>query len=93
MRRRFSGKCKSKLMPRSDGPFEIIENIGPNAYQVDLLSEHGSATFNMADLSPYYEENEELLSLRSNSNEAKKDDGDHPTNQRESTRVKESKKI
>ena len=39
-------------MPRSDGPFEILEKIGPNAYKVDLPGDYGvSATFNVADLS------------------------------------------
>ena len=65
-------------MPRSDGPFEILERIGPNAYKVDLPGEYGvSATFNIADLSPYYDEEEELLSLRSNSNQVGENDGDH----------------
>ena len=32
----------------------------------------------MADLSPYYEENEELLSLRLSSNQAGVYDGDYP---------------
>ena len=45
---------------------------------MDLPGEHGvSSTFNMADLSPYYEENEELLSLRSNSNQVGGYDGNH----------------
>ena len=30
------GEEKVQLMPRSDGPFEILEKIGPNAYKVDL---------------------------------------------------------
>ena len=63
-------------MPRSDGPFEILEKIGPNAYKVDLPGECGvSATFNVADLSPYYDESEEISSLRSNSHQAGEDDG------------------
>jgi len=33
---RFPSKRKSKIMPRSDGPFEILEQVGPNAYKVDL---------------------------------------------------------
>jgi len=33
----------------------------------------------MADLSPYYKENEEISSLRSNSNQAGEDDADHPS--------------
>ena len=28
---RFPSKCKSQLMPRSDGPFEVIEKVGLNA--------------------------------------------------------------
>jgi len=67
-------------MPRSDGPFEILEKVGPNAYKVDLPGEYGvSATFNVANLSPYFEENDEIPSLRSNSNSLGEDDGDHPT--------------
>jgi len=76
---RFPSKRKSKLMPRSDGPFEILEKIGSNAYEVDLPGEYGvSTTFNVADLSPYYDEDEEIPSLRSNSSQAGEDDGDHP---------------
>jgi len=33
---RFPSKRKSKIIPRSDGPFEILEQIGPNAYKIDL---------------------------------------------------------
>ena len=74
----FPSKRKSKLLPRSDGPFEVLEKIGPNAYKIDLPGDYGvSATFNVADLSPYYDEEEELPSLRSNSNQAGGNDGDH----------------
>ena len=67
-------------MLRSDGPFEILEKIGPNAYKMDLPGEYGvSATFNVADLSPYHEESEEIPNLRSNSHQAGEDDGDLPT--------------
>jgi len=75
---RFFSKRKSKLMPRSDGPLEILDKIGPNVYKVDLPGKYGvSATFNVADLSPYYEEDQELSSLRSNSNQTGEYDGDH----------------
>ena len=61
-----------------DGPFEVLEKIGPNAYKIDLPGDYGvSATFNVADLSPYYDEHEELSSLRSNSNLAGENDGDN----------------
>jgi len=75
---RFPSKRKSTLMPRSDGPFEIIEKIGPNSYKVDLPSEYGvSATFNVANLSPYHDEDEGLPSLRTNFNQPGGNDGDH----------------
>jgi len=76
---RFPTKRKSKLLPRSDGPFEVLERINPNAYKVDLPGDYGvSATFNVADLSPYYDEADDLPSLRSNSSQPGEDDGDHP---------------
>jgi len=56
-------------MPESGGPFEILKKISPNACKVDLPSDYGvSSTFTVADLSPYYDEIEEIPSLRSNSN-------------------------
>ena len=46
---------------------------------MDLLGEYGVfATFNVADLSPYYDESEEISSLRSNSSQVGEDDGDQP---------------
>ena len=45
---------KSKLLPRGDGPFQILERINDNAYKLDLLGEYGvSATFYVSDLSPF----------------------------------------
>jgi len=64
-----NSKRKSKLVTRSDGPFEILERIGPNAYKVDLLQAYGvSATFTVADR-PYYAENEELPNLKTKSSQ------------------------
>jgi len=49
----FPSKRKSKLMPRADGPFEVLKRVNDNAYKVKLLEDYGvSATFNMAYLSP-----------------------------------------
>ena len=51
---RFPGHRRSKLNPRGDGPFQILEKINDNAYKVDLPGEFKvSATFNVADLSPF----------------------------------------
>jgi len=48
---RFPAHRKSKLEPRGDGSFHIIERINDNAYKVDLPSEYVvSATFNVYDL-------------------------------------------
>ena len=41
-------------MPWAEGPFEVIEKINDNAYKVDLPGDYEvSATFNVADLSPF----------------------------------------
>ncbi|XP_062173559.1 uncharacterized protein LOC133879023 [Alnus glutinosa] len=51
---RFPAHRRTKLHPRGDGPFQILEKINDNAYKVDLPSEYNvSATFNVSDLSPY----------------------------------------
>ena len=76
---RFPSKRKSKIMPRSEGPYEVLEQVGPNAYKVDLPGDYGiSATVNVADLRPYVDENEVIPSLRPNSSQPGVDDGDHP---------------
>ena len=41
-------------MPRGYGPFQVLERINDNAYKLDLPGEYNvSATFNVADLSPF----------------------------------------
>uniref|UniRef100_A0A2N9GXJ1 RNA-directed DNA polymerase n=1 Tax=Fagus sylvatica TaxID=28930 RepID=A0A2N9GXJ1_FAGSY len=51
---RFPEKGRSKLLPRGDGPFQVVERINDNAYKLDLPGEYGvSASFNVADLSPF----------------------------------------
>jgi hypothetical protein len=60
---RFLDMCKSKLMPRSVGPYKIIEKINENTYKLELSPEFGvSPTFNIADLKPYLGEEDELES-------------------------------
>ena len=62
-------------MPRADGPFEILERVNDNAYKVDLPGDYGvSATFNVADLSPYLED-DHLANLRANSSQEGEDEG------------------
>ncbi|KAG7568324.1 Integrase catalytic core [Arabidopsis thaliana x Arabidopsis arenosa] len=51
---RFPTQRASKLAPRGDGPFKILEKIKDNAYRLELPSEVKiSHTFNVADLSAY----------------------------------------
>jgi len=65
---RFPSRRKNKLMARSDGPFEIIEKVGNNAYKLQLPGDMAvSATFNVSDLSPYVEDSiEDPSDLRPN---------------------------
>ena len=37
---RFPSKRRSKHLPRSDGPFKILEKVNSNAYKVDLPGEY-----------------------------------------------------
>ena len=51
---RFPEQRRSKLMPRGDGPYQIIERINDNDYKVDRPGEYGvSVTFNVSDLSSF----------------------------------------
>ena len=50
----FPERRKSKLMPRGDGPFRVLERINDNAYKIELPDDYGvCTTFNVADLTPY----------------------------------------
>jgi len=57
---RFLAQRKSKLQPRGDSPFQVLEKISDNAYKLDLPRESGniSATFNVVDLSSFDTGNE-----------------------------------
>jgi len=66
---------KSKLQPRRDGPFQILERINNNAYKVDLPGEYGvSATFNVSDLTLFDVGDDS----RSNPFKERGDDADQP---------------
>ncbi|XP_057994064.1 uncharacterized protein LOC131174514 [Hevea brasiliensis] len=69
---RFPTQRKSKLQPRSDGPFEVLERINDNAYKINLPGEYGvSVTFNVTDLAPFYADDD---NSRTNSFEEGEDD-------------------
>ncbi|KAJ0836005.1 putative nucleotidyltransferase, Ribonuclease H [Helianthus annuus] len=73
---RFPSKRRSKLSPRSEGPFRILTKVNDNAYKVDLPGTYGvSATFNVADLQPYFDPDDPLPSLRANFSDEGEDDG------------------
>ncbi|XP_031106244.1 uncharacterized protein LOC116010889 [Ipomoea triloba] len=72
---RFPQQRKSKLQPRGDGPFEILEKIGDNAYKVDLRGKYNvSSTFNVSDLALF-----EDSDSRSNLFQEGEDDANQPT--------------
>ena len=51
---RFPAHRRTKLHPRRDGPFQILERINDNAYKVDFPGEYTVyATFNVFDFSPF----------------------------------------
>ena len=51
---RFPSHRHSKLNPRGDGPFQVLERINDNAYKIYLPGEYNvSATFNVSDLSHF----------------------------------------
>ena len=67
----FTTKRKSKLSPRGDGPFQVLERINNNAYRLDLPEEYGASnTFNITDLVPFVgvvdSDDERFADLRTN---------------------------
>jgi len=51
---RFYKQRNSKLQPRGDGPFQVLERINDNAYKIDIPGEYGvGSSFNVADLTPF----------------------------------------
>ena len=77
---RFPELRKSKLMPRADGPFKVLQRVNENAYKLDLPADFGvSPTFNIADLTPYLGEEDELESRMTQMQEGE-DDEDIPPN-------------
>jgi hypothetical protein len=76
----FLALRKSKLMPRADGLFKVLERINDNAYKLELPVDFGvSPTFNIADFKPYLGEDDELESRTTQMQEGV-DDEDIATN-------------
>src|SRR4051812_49140570 len=72
---RFPDLRKSKLMPRADGPFKVLQKINDNAYKLELPAVFWvSPTFNIADLKPYLGEDDELPSRTTSIQEGEDDE-------------------
>ena len=81
---RFPEQRRSKLLPRGDGPFQVLERINDNAYKLDLKGEHNvSATFNVSDLTPF----DAGADLRTNPFQEEGNDAEHGTTSRDPVQV------
>ena len=57
---RFPPEKFVKLKPKADGPFKVLKRIDKNAYEIELPKDYGiSPTFNVTDLSPFYNHDDE----------------------------------
>jgi hypothetical protein len=76
---RFPNLRKSKLMPRADGLFKVLEKINENEYKLDLPTDFGvSPTFKIIDLKSYLREENDLESRMTQMQEGE-DDVDNNT--------------
>ncbi|GJZ56009.1 RNA-directed DNA polymerase [Tanacetum coccineum] len=66
-------EIKAIYHPRSDVPFKVLEKVNDNVYKIDLPG-NVSTSCNVADLQPYYDPDEPLPTLRTNSFEDGEDD-------------------
>jgi len=75
---RFPQQRKSKLQPKGNGPFQVLERINDNAYKIDLPGEYTvSSTLNVFDLSLF--DVDEESNLRRNPSQEGENDGDVTT--------------
>ena len=74
---RFPNECKSKLLPRADGPFKVLARYNNNTYKIDLPCDTYSMSdiFNINDLYPYH--GDEDFDLRSDLSQGRGDDAEH----------------
>ena len=81
---RFPAKRCSKLLPRGDGPFQVLKHINDNAYKLDLPGKYNvSATFNVTNLSPFDIGDD----LRANPFQEEGNDGDQGTTSKDLVQV------
>ncbi|KAL2474616.1 Uncharacterized protein Adt_35352 [Abeliophyllum distichum] len=87
---RFPARRRSKLHPRGDGPFQILERINKNAYKLDLLGEFNvSTTFNISDLSPFDADDDSRSNLfkEGGDDASYEPDANHGPTSHDSTRI------
>jgi hypothetical protein len=66
---------KSKLISHTAGPFKILTKINDNVYKLELPPEFGvSPRFNISDLRPYLEEEDEMPSRTTSMQEGEDDE-------------------
>ena len=66
----FQSRRKNKLIARGDDPFKILQKVNDNAYKLELPRDMGvSLTFNVCDLTPYLDDEENGDDLRVNHNQ------------------------
>ena len=75
---RFPNERMSKLLPRADGPFKVLERSNNNAYKIDIPRDKYSVSdiFNVNDLSLYH--GDEDFDPRSDLSQGRGDDAEHP---------------
>ncbi|GJW62095.1 hypothetical protein Tco_0111430 [Tanacetum coccineum] len=73
-----------KLKPQANGPFRVLKKINDNAYKLELHGHYNvSATFNVADLSPYIGTSDDEIESRASAFQGDDDDAgalDHNIN-------------
>jgi len=73
--KRFPSRKKNKLMPRGYDPFKIIKKVNDSTYKLEFPGDMGvSPTFNVGDLTPYLDDEEDGDDLRENHNQEGEDE-------------------
>ena len=75
---RFPNERKSKLLPRTDGPFKVLARYNDNAYKIELPRDKYKVSdiFNVKDLSPV--DGDADFYPRSDLSQGRGDDAEHP---------------
>jgi len=61
---RFPSRRENKLMVGGNGLYHIVQKVGDNAYKIELPGDMNiSATFNVRDLPPYIEDEDEAMKI------------------------------